>query len=403
MIAVYSVMITVFVAVFYTVLIKDLRAELGNKAMVLAVDITQWLDLDQQEYDRLAGMEFSGLLEDPHNRDFESKARKVMGHSEIKYIYFLSELPGDKAKYRVEAEEAREFNAPEGTALTGVYLLDAVLSDALRQEDTGGQGYTDKSRYTLLRPEIRAIMATREPAFLLNTDEWGTYLTGYAPYFTEQGTFLGYVGVDIFPDQYYAYVQKSATAFGIFLFILILTGLLFSRLLKRVWKAEERVRLENELATQDALTGLVNRRIFTHVLTHEYAVSCREGMPITLVLADLEGFTQFNAVHGETRGDEILKETANFLSGRVKRSSDALCRFGGDEFAFFLHNTDGENAAGFTESLLQDAPFPLSLGILSMMPEEQVETEIILSRLGDTARQAFKTGTRKYVHVDEIS
>lgn len=397
----YSIMIIIFAVYSYTVLIKDLKSELGNKAMVLAVDITHWLDLDQPEYDRLLELDFNALLEDPLNRDFESKAREVMASSEIKYIYLLSELPGKKAKYKVAAGESKDFNASAGTSLTGVYTLDAVLNEDLRLEDTGGQGYTDKSRYTVLRPEVLEIMKKREPAFLLNTDEWGTYLTGYAPYFTEQGTFLGVVGVDLFPDKYYDYVKKSMTAFGLFLIILFLTGLFFSRLLTRMWKAEERVRLEHELSTQDALTGLINRRIFMGVLAHEYAVCRREGMPLTLVLADLEHFTQYNAEHGEAQGNRILKETAEFLSSRVQREADALCRFGGDEFAFFLHNTDGENALSFIEALLPASPFPIFMGVLSIMPEEDVNCEVLLDTLSNTIQQTVSTGSQKFVMIDE--
>lgn len=398
---IYIGMIIVFAVASYTILIKDLKSDLGNKAMVLAVDITHWVGLDQPEYDRLLSLGFNGLLEDPTNVDFEKKAREIMKQSEIKYIYLLSELPKEKAKYKVEAGESSEYNAPGGTPLTGAYILDAVLSEELRLEDTGGQGYTDKSRYTIIQPKVLDIMKKREPAFLLNTDEWGTYMTGYAPCYTEQGEFLGILGVDIFPDKYYAYIKKSMTIFGFFLFVLFVAGLSFSRLLTRVWKAEERIALENELAVMDSLTGLVNRRRFLGLLTHEYAISRREGMPLTLMMADLEGFTQYNGVHGDFEGNEMLKATANFLRTRIKRGSDGLCRYGGDEFAFFLHNTEAENAVSFAEPLLNDSPHPLSLGILVIMPDDVLKPEDILKKLEDAVGKAQQAGTRKYALLDE--
>lgn len=401
MFLVYILLILSFAVTSYTVLIKDLKADLGNKALLLAMDITHWLEMDRQEYDRLLALDFNRLLEDSTNIAFEETAREIMGQAEIKYIYLLSELPEDAVKYKVEADEATDYGVPGGTPLTGVYLLDAVLSEELRLEDTGGQGYTDKSRYTVLQPEIRNIMKKREATFIINTDEWGTYLTGYAPYYSEQGEFLGLLGVDLFPDKYYAYIKKSMTIFAVFLFILFMSGVFFSKLLTRVWKAEERVRLEHELSAMDTLTGLINRRRFLGLLTHEYAVCRREGMPLVLMLADLEDFAVFNEVYGETRGNEALVETALFLRKCVKRGSDALCRFGGDEFALMLHNTEAADGIRFAEPLLNDSPHPLSLGILALMPEEALDTEGILQRLEEAATRAKKAGHRKYALLDE--
>jgi len=401
MIFIFIVLIIGFAVASYTVLIKDLKSELGNKAMVLAVDITHWLDVDSEEYAYLLSLNFAELLEDPINSGFEAKAREVMANSEIKYIYLISALPKDKAVYKVESNETEDFDAPVGTPLTGVYTLDAVLSDVLRLADSGKEAYTDKLRYTVIRPEIQEILDKKEPGFLLNTDEWGTYLTGYAPYFTEEGVFLGMVGVDLFPDKYYAYVKKSMAILSAFLLILSLIGLLFSRLLSRVWKAEERIRLEKEMTTHDSLTGLMNRRKFTGLLAHEYAVCRREGMPLALLMVDLEGFTQYNAVHGEVQGNQVLLTTAEYLKNRVKRSSDALCRFGGDEFAMFLHNTETDNTVMFAEVLLAEAPFPLSMGIVVLTPEEPMASEMMFETLDEAVRQASRAGTRKYALVDE--
>lgn len=401
LLAVFIGMIVAFALMSYSILIKDLKADLGNKAEILAVDITHWLYLDRQEYDRLLTLDFNQVLQDPTNIRFETTARTVMEKAEVKYVYLINELPEEQAKYRVEAGEAEAYGQPEGTGLTGVYILDAVLSDALRLEDTKNAGYTDKDRYTVLRPEVQQIVAARKAAFLLNTDEWGTYLTGFAPYYTSQGEFLGMLGVDLFPDKYYAYVHKSMTVFIVFVCILFGTGLAVSKLLVRMWRAEERVRLESELATTDALTGLINRRRFVGLLAHEYAVCRREGMALTLILADLEGLSQHNAVYSAAGGDLALKATAEFLKTRVKRGADALSRFGGDEFALFLHNTEAENAVGFAEALLEDAPYPLSIGMLVTMPEDAFEPEELLRQLEEAVGNALKAGTRKYVLIDE--
>lgn len=389
------VIIIAFSVISYTVLLRDLKTDLGNKAMVLAIDITQWLQVTSGESQRLLALDFNQLLKDPANRSFESKGRQVMAQSEIKYIYLLSDLPEGQAKYIVGPDETAEYGVPAGTPMTGVYLLDAVVSDEQRLEDTDGQGYTDHSRYTVLHPEVKAIFQARQPAYLLNTDEWGTYLTGYAPYYTEQGEFLGMLGVDLFPDKYFAYVSKSLTIFTVFLLIMLLTGLSISRLLKRVWRVEERIRLEDELSTTDSLTGLMNRRSFMGLLTHEYAICRREGMPLILMLGSLQNHAQYSAAHGPEQGDQALIETAAYLKGHIKRGSDALCRYGSSDFAWFMHNTEPEHAEGFADAVAADAPHPMFLGILAVLPEEALALEQLLEKLEEAQNYTRRTGVLK--------
>lgn len=401
LIVIYVAMIAVFAVASYNILAKNLKADLGNKAMILAIDITNWLDMDQGEYDRLLGMDFNDLLKDSTNVEFEKKAREVMRHAEIKYVYLRCPLKADQVKYKVEPGEEAFYKVPVGTPLSDVYLLDAVVNDETRLADTGGKGYTDKSRYTVPIPRIKAIIDKREPTYILETAEWGTYLCGFAPLYSKQGEFIGMLGVDLYPDKYYAYVKKTIGVLAIFFLVLLLCGMLLSKLVTRVWKAEERIRLEHELSAIDTLTQLLNRRRFLGLLDHEYAVCRREGMPLTILLADLESFAELNSRSGDAKGDQVLIETAHYLSKQIKRGADGLCRFGGDEFGIFLHNTEAENARNLAEGILRDAPHPLSMGILTMMPEDPLQVEDLMTELEELLAQAKKAGTRKYVIQDE--
>ncbi len=398
----YIALILAFGGISYRILDKDLKADLGNKAMILAIDITHWLELDQAEYDRLLGLDFNTLLKDSTNVEFEKKAREVMKYAEIKYIYLRCPIKPEQVKYKVEPGEEDYYNMPVGTPLNQVYLLDAVVDDETRLADTGGKGYTDKSRYTVPIERVNAIIEDRKPTYLLETAEWGTYLCGFAPLYSKQGEFIGMLGVDLYPDKYYAYVQSTMTVFCAFFLILFMAGVLFSRLLARVWKAEDRVRLEHELSAVDTLTQLVNRRRFIGLLTNEYAVCRREGMPLTLMLADLEEFSEFNVREGEAKGDQVLIETAEFLKTQIKRGADGLCRFGGDEFGIFLHNTESENAVYLAKNVLQAAPYPLSLGIMTIQPEESLQMDELVTSLEEVLAQAKKAGTRKYAILDEM-
>jgi diguanylate cyclase (GGDEF)-like protein len=96
-----------------------------------------------------------------------------------------------------------------------------------------------------------------------------------------------------------------------------------------------------QLATQDELTGLANRRGFTIAANQALAICRRMDRPATLVYIDMDGFKAINDVHGHAAGDRGLREFARHLT-EVFRTSDVVARLGGDEFAALL--TGSENA-----------------------------------------------------------
>jgi diguanylate cyclase (GGDEF)-like protein len=93
------------------------------------------------------------------------------------------------------------------------------------------------------------------------------------------------------------------------------------------------------LARADALTGLGNRRAFDEALTVEIARSRRLGTPLSLLLADLNGFKEINDRHGHLAGDHCLRQVAATFRDEV-RLHDHCFRWGGDEFAAILADSD---------------------------------------------------------------
>ena len=84
-------------------------------------------------------------------------------------------------------------------------------------------------------------------------------------------------------------------------------------------------------AHSDALTGLFNRRKFNDLCAAEIARSVRYATPLALIMVDVDHFKSVNDVHGHLVGDRALVDVARVLNERM-RSSDALCRWGGEEF-----------------------------------------------------------------------
>lgn len=93
----------------------------------------------------------------------------------------------------------------------------------------------------------------------------------------------------------------------------------------------------SEQANRDALTGLYNRRYLDSTLERELARCQREGLPLSLMLIDLDHFKRINDTYGHQAGDEVLKQLADMLSAQA-RSADVVCRFGGEEFLLLLPN-----------------------------------------------------------------
>jgi diguanylate cyclase (GGDEF)-like protein len=108
-------------------------------------------------------------------------------------------------------------------------------------------------------------------------------------------------------------------------------------------RVRERTELLRELASRDPLTGLHNRRYFSHAIEPAFEEAKRYGAPLTLVMIDLDDFKSVNDRHGHCVGDEVLIILATTLTTEL-RAADLGARFGGDEFVVLMPQTDLEDA-----------------------------------------------------------
>ena len=101
---------------------------------------------------------------------------------------------------------------------------------------------------------------------------------------------------------------------------------------------EETARLHSKAHT-DELTGICNySRLMDH-LDHQIEAARRRDKPLCVMMSDLDHFKKINDVHGHLAGDEVLRHTAERIQSAV-RDFDIVGRFGGEEFAIILVNTD---------------------------------------------------------------
>lgn len=121
--------------------------------------------------------------------------------------------------------------------------------------------------------------------------------------------------------------------------------------------ANEKIhRQEQEMArlsldvNQDFLTGIPNRRSLDHRLAEELGRTHRHGRPLSLLLLDIDHFKQVNDQYGHVAGDRLLRAVAALLDEN-RRTEDFLGRYGGEEFAVILPETELEQAMVVAEKL----------------------------------------------------
>jgi diguanylate cyclase (GGDEF)-like protein len=112
----------------------------------------------------------------------------------------------------------------------------------------------------------------------------------------------------------------------------------------------ERLGQLDQMAHEDALTGLVNRRRLDEMLPIELARAQRLGYPLTVAMLDLDFFKRFNDKRGHGAGDALLRDAAQAWQ-RQLRPTDVLARYGGEEFTLVLPACDAQQAAQMIERL----------------------------------------------------
>ena len=162
----------------------------------------------------------------------------------------------------------------------------------------------------------------------------------------------------------------------------------------------------SKLATIDSLTGAYNRHYFDTSLNQEWQRCIRGNESLSLILCDVDFFKPYNDFYGHQKGDSCLITVAETMSDIVKRSSDILTRYGGEEFAIILPNTPLEGAVNIAEKIrkeVADLQIPharsniaktvtISLGVNSIIPTPNDSIEDFIKMADDALYRAKENG-----------
>ncbi len=174
---------------------------------------------------------------------------------------------------------------------------------------------------------------------------------------------------------------------------------------------EKHVEEVKQLAVTDGLTGLSNHRRFKEELRREITRSTRFKSPLGLIFLDIDHFKKVNDTHGHAVGDQVLRGIAGILTEGV-RTVDLPCRYGGEEFAVILPNTEKAEALMVAERLRtateaqplgddKKVPVTLSAGV-AMFPDDSQDPDQLLEVADSRLYRAKQTGRNRVVSEDDL-
>jgi diguanylate cyclase (GGDEF)-like protein len=157
-------------------------------------------------------------------------------------------------------------------------------------------------------------------------------------------------------------------------------------------KAEKKARI-------DELTGLLNRRSLDEMIDNEISRHSRYGGVFSLAILDLDSFKVYNDSYGHPAGDRLLRQVGNVIKSTI-RNADRAFRYGGDEFAILLPQTDIDDGIQVTERVRKaiaegvnsaDIPVTISIGLASW-PDDGISHTDIIAAADVTLYRAKRSG-----------
>jgi len=181
-------------------------------------------------------------------------------------------------------------------------------------------------------------------------------------------------------------------------------------------RLEEANRLLRGQAMQDPLTGLSNRRHIDEALGIEFRRAQRLQLPLGIIMLDIDCFKAFNDTYGHPAGDICIRAVAGAIKAVLRRPTDLAGRYGGEEFAILLPNTDDAGVAVTGERIRQNvqelgllhlgSPFGIvtvSVGGAAIMPPVGTIGPAAFVEAADAALYAVKQSGRNGIRLANMS
>lgn len=198
------------------------------------------------------------------------------------------------------------------------------------------------------------------------TDHWGTWVSAHVPLvITVKTPHFVMLGVDVAVNNWNTRIFKKTIVpiISTFVFLAILLGFMYQnsareKLLTQLFNSQSAL---TQLANNDVLTGLPNRRLLEDRMVQALKEASRAHQMVAVLFLDLDFFKVVNDSHGHLIGDQLLKKTAKRLTALL-RAEDTVARIGGDEFVVLLPQVEDEAQVKVTvEKILAELSVPFKI------------------------------------------
>lgn len=301
-------------------------ASQGNAAKNFAVLAAKNIHLTDEQVSRLKNYSYGELHSCEENESLRDMMDNDSFSTRVDYAYVMVHLKKDEVRYWVTPENQSLFEAPVGTPLDILWLLDVNVSpesEAVAAE-RDNDNTEDIHRYSYYIEEDQVIFG-EAPTYLFNESEWGDHICGYAPLYSVEGSYIGVLGVELQTSDFDSYRTTAMRALGTLLMVSSLVLILLFTILYQMYR-----RVQFEKIYTDPLTSLRNRSYYNDQLIH-YLDRHRAGKKgLALIIADIDWFKRVNDTFGHEIGDEVLIEVGQMLKDAF--GAGQVVRFGGEEF-----------------------------------------------------------------------
>ncbi len=165
----------------------------------------------------------------------------------------------------------------------------------------------------------------------------------------------------------------------VIIFVIVVLLLRFEHLNKKLLYLTKEL---DKLSHIDGLTGIANRRYFDEQYTQELKRASRTHLPLTIIMIDIDFFKNYNDSYGHQQGDECLKSVSSVIRKELSRSTDTVCRYGGEEFVILLPATSGDDAMNVAESVRKE------IMDLAMPHKDSKVSDVVTISLGVAASES---------------
>lgn len=173
---------------------------------------------------------------------------------------------------------------------------------------------------------------------------------------------------------------------------------------------QEKDILEN-ISIEDCLTNVFNRRGLEKFYKMHWGNCMRYRLPYSIILIDIDRFKNYNDTYGHINGDTVLREVASVIDDSLYRAEDFVGRYGGEEFLVVMPNVDIEGAEAVADRIKKKIEglnivhehnddkgvLTVSMGISSVVPDSNIESQTLVDVADQMLYQAKKMGRNRFV------